>query len=54
VRVSRYGGGCALVCVIVGGGHLPWVPLLFVFGEGPDGELAVMKVSKLWRWGFVG
>jgi hypothetical protein len=41
MRVSRYGGWCALVCGIVGGGHLPWVLLLLVFGEGLDGELGL-------------
>jgi len=29
-----YGGGRALVCVIVGGGHLPWVVLLLVLWGG--------------------
>jgi len=44
--VSRYGGGRALVCGIVGGGHLPWVVLLLVFGgEGLDGELAGLNAS---------
>jgi hypothetical protein len=38
---SMYGGGRALLCGIVGGGHLPWVVLLLVFGEGPKRELCL-------------
>jgi hypothetical protein len=33
VRVSRYGGGRALVCGNVGRGHLPCVLLLLVLGR---------------------
>ena len=53
-RVSRYGGGRALVCGIVGGGHLPWVLSLLVLGEGLDGELAGLNASHVWCWRFVG
>ena len=52
--VSRYGGGLALVCGILGGGHLPWALSLFVLGEGPDGELASLNASSVWHWRFVG
>ena len=52
--VCTYVGGRALVCGIVCGGDLRWVLLFFVFGEGPDGELAGLNALKLWRWRFVG
>jgi len=34
LHVNRYGGGRALVCGVLGGGHLPWALLLLVLGEG--------------------
>jgi hypothetical protein len=40
LRVSRYGGGRALLCGIVGEGHLAWVVSLLVLREGQSGELA--------------
>ena len=33
LRVNMYGGVCALVCGIVGGGYLPWVVLMLVLGR---------------------
>jgi hypothetical protein len=41
MRVSKYGGGRALECSIVGGEVLPWILSLLVFGERPDGELGL-------------
>jgi len=32
LRVSRYGGGCTLVCGILGGGYHPWALSLLVMG----------------------
>jgi len=32
LRVRRYSGGRALVCGILGGGHLPWALSLLVLG----------------------
>ena len=32
LRVNGYGGGRALVCGIVDGGHLPWVVLFVLWG----------------------
>ena len=34
LHVNRYGGGRALVCGVLGGGHLPWALLLLVLGGG--------------------
>jgi len=41
MRVSRYDGGRALVCGIVGGGYLLWVLSSLVFGEGLVGEIGL-------------
>jgi len=37
--VSRYGGGHALVCGILGRGHLPWALSLLVLGGGPGWQI---------------
>jgi len=34
LHVSRYGGGRALVCGILGGGHITWALSLLVLGGG--------------------
>ena len=47
LHVSRYGGGCVLVCGILGGGHLPWASPFLVLGGVPDGELAGLNASHL-------
>jgi hypothetical protein len=50
-----YGRELALVCNIVGGGHLLWaLLLLLVLGEGLVVELAGLNASQFWLCGFVG
>ena len=49
-----YGRELALVCDIVGGGHLLWALLLLVLGEGLVVELAGLNASQFWLCRFVG
>jgi len=44
--VSRYGGGRALVCDIVGGGHLPWFLLLLVLCGGSGWRIGWSECVK--------
>ena len=40
LRLSRYGGGRALMCGILGRGHLPWALLLLVLGGGTGWQIS--------------
>ena len=53
LRVNGYGGGRALVCGIVDGGHLPWVLSLLVLGGGTGWRIGRSECVTCGRWRFV-